>query len=300
MNHIGLHIIGDAFDPQRLCSPGGAVPKIVKLVDPSDTFKRRVRQAVGRDCLIVIRYGADQPQPYNAPGTNAQEWYSRWIARMIAQNDPNVAFEGYNEAANTYDEGELARHVEFDAVRLALMQRAGLRCVVGNYGVGHPPQDLPKPLKMLLAAMKAGDLWGHHSYWTDRADIDNPWHTNRWTLTQELYALAKAGRLVVTECGRDYCQDTGQGKPGWKLTCGADEYLGDLVHFAHVIGGVRATVFTAGIETGWAAFGVNDIWQRVVSQYAAPVPPPPPAVNWEERARRAEAKLAVIKNILEQ
>lgn len=297
MNNIGPHLIGDAFDPARLCGPKGEKPQIVKCVDSSPDFIRRVRAVVGRDCLIVVRFGADQQQLLNASLTNAQEWYSRWIARMMGMNDPNVVFEGYNEI-NSYAPDLLQAHVEFEVTRLQLMHNAGLRAVVGNYGVGHPDVPMPNHLQAVIQTMKAGDLWGYHSYWKDRAGISNPWYVDRWTLIPALYTLAKKGRLIVTECGRDAMDG---GKPGWKLTCGADEYIGDLAEFAKRIGNVRATVFTGGYEVGWEAFGVNDIWDRVTALYTNPIqPPPPPAVDWEARARKAEAKLTAIGTILKQ
>jgi murein DD-endopeptidase MepM/ murein hydrolase activator NlpD len=121
----------------------------------------------------------------------------------------------------------------------------------------------------LLAEMRGGDtpdLVGLHEYWADYADISNRWHCGRWTMVPELAGK----RLVITECGRD--QVEGHGQAGWKLTCDAATYMGDLRaygrlldQYAYVVG---ATVYQVGaIDPQWKPFDVTPIWPQVVREY---------------------------------
>ncbi len=259
MNHVGLHIIGDGFDPSRLVGPGGALPRVVKLVDPSVDFKRRVRQAVGPDCLIVVRFYEAQ-QALGAPQTNARDWYQRHVGQMTQMTDPNVAFEGYNEISDAVAEAYCAFEVE----RLKLMHAAGLRAVVGNFSVGTPDVPVWNVYAPMLAATGPADLLGLHEYWGVGADIDNRWFCGRWNLVPQLANVP----VVVTECGRDAVNG---GPGGWKRGTDASTYISEIAKYAQVLDGRPACVFTGGNAAGWEAYDVNDIWPRVTQLYMPPV-----------------------------
>jgi hypothetical protein len=253
LNKVGPVLIGNQYN-----GPLGK-PKVVVLYDPPLSYKQWVRQQVGSDCLIVVRW-VDVP----SLGEGAWVWFMRYEQRMreMAQNDPNVAFCGLNEVADNY--ADLYCVYELD--RLNYMHRAQLRSVVGNWSVGCP--DLPKweIYKTVLKTMRPGDLAGLHEYWSDTYDITNRWHCGRWTMVPELWNAP----IVVTECGRDIVE--GKGAPGWQRTCNEERFMADLDlysslldQFPNVVG---AAVFQAGaIDPQWQPFDVAAIWPKVVEMY---------------------------------
>jgi len=274
-NVIGLHIVGDNFNPTRLGRPA-----VVKLVDPSVDFKRRVRAQIGQDALLVVRF-YEAEQRLDTPSTDARNWYSRHVAQMLAMSDPMVAFEGYNEIGD----GQASAYAQFEATRLGLMHAAGFRAVVGNFSVGTP--DLPTwyTYRPMLDAMKEGDFLGLHEYWPDAAGIDNRWWCGRWDLVPEI----RMRPIIVTECGRDQIKETKPdgteifyGQPGWKLgAIGAEQYVAEIQKYAAVLGDKLGVVFTGGALTSqWEPYSVNDIWEGVTKMYTTEtptIPAPPPA-----------------------
>jgi len=280
MDKIGAHVISGT-------SLALGKPRLIKLVDVSPEYVRDVRQKVGPLCLIIVRF-VTQNQNLDQPITAARMWFATRVGAMAKMNDPNVAFEGYNEIA---DSNALSYSL-FEIERLRMMRVAGYRSVVGNWSAGVPKETVWPVYKPMLAAMGPGDLVGMHCYWSDRADIANPWHTARWTLPDvKPYLVGK--QIVVTECGRDVVEmgkDANgntiyKGKPGWQLTCGPDEFLGDLEEdnrlmetFPNVVGGV---VYQVGsIDDEWKPFAADPVWPRVVAAYSVPqtypaVTPPP-------------------------
>lgn len=275
MNKLGLHIIGGWRG-----SLGRA--RLVKLMDVSTEYVAQVRAEVGPQALIIVRW-FQTAQPLDNPAARAQQFVARYQGEMLAMNQlagPNLAFEGYNEIADS----DAAAYAEFEVERLRLMHQLGLHSVVGNWSVGTPDIPVWRTYQPVLDAMWPSDWIGLHEYWPWGIGIDNRWWCGRWTMVPQL-----AGRrIVVTECGRDIVE--GRGQPGWRLSCDAEQYLRDLEayndlleRFPNVLG---ATVFSAGY--GWENFDVSEVWPRVVARYSVPqsyptvtpappvTPPPPP------------------------
>ena len=259
---LGLHILGDGFDPARL-----GRPTVVKLVDPSVGYKQRVRAQVGPDCLIVIRFYEAQ-QPLDAPRVRAREWWERNSGQIMGLNDPNVVYEGYNEIA---DDNALANAI-FEYERMGFLHNGGFHACVVDSSAGTP--DLlvwSTAFKAMLDAMRASDVVGLHEYWPDAPGLADTWLCGRWRLVPELAEK----RIVITECGRDRVKvsKVWRGQPGWKLTTDAETYLRELgryealmVESPNVIGG--CVYQAAAVDPRWAAFDVAEIWDRVVAQYA--------------------------------
>jgi len=266
MDKLGLHVI-EGYSGTL------GKPRLVKLVDVSPAYVAQVRAEVGPNCLIIVRW-VEPTELYNDA---AQDWFRRHepMLRAMSQYGP-IAFEGYNEVPDE----EAALYCRFEVERLALMHAAGLHSVVGNFSVGTP--DLPTwaAYKPMLDEMQDGDWLGLHEYWSDSADVSNPWHVGRWRLVPELANVP----IIVTECGRDVVE--GQGAAGWRRTCNADEFLADLRAYNSVLMQqdrvLGATVFTGGrIYSDWEHFNVNDIWGRVIMEYdphreVSPKPTPQP------------------------
>jgi len=263
MNNIGAHLIGDSFDPARLGRPA-----VVKLVDPSVDFKRRVRAQIGQDALIIVRF-YEPEQLLGAPSTDARNWYSRHVAQMLAMSDPMVAFEGFNEIGDA----QAHAYAQFEATRLGLMHAAGFRAVVGNFSVGTPDLTVWYTYRPMLDAMGEGDFVGLHEYWGTAADIDNRWYCGRWDLVPQI----RVRPIVVTEFGRDAVN----GAPaGWKLGgISAEQYVAEIQKYAAVLGDKLGVVFTGGALTSqWEPYSVNDIWEGVTKMYTETptIPAPTP------------------------
>lgn len=271
-NKIGLHIIMGTSVPLGR-------PTVVKLVDPSTAYVREVREQVGDNCLIVVRW-YEEAQPLDVPALRAREWFERHLPQMeaISAKDHQVAYEGYNEVADT----QAPAYCAFEIERLRLMNMYHLRAVVGNWSVGVP--DIPTwntYTPLLVAAQRWGHYIGLHEYAADMFDLldEGRWIVGRFA-HPDVAPYLEGHRIVITECGLDRIGSRGQA--GWKLSnITPDEYI----HILRIFGAfydyypqvVGACVFQAGSpDPQWDAFDVVDLWPRVVAQYPdAPVTRPP-------------------------
>ncbi len=258
---VGLHIIGGT----RLAL---GKPRVVKLVNVSPEYVRQVRGLVGPDCLIVVRWSQDD-QPLSGPVDCARQWFGKYKAQMLAMADNNVAFEAYNEVADS----TAVSYNLFEQERLGLMHGLRLRSVVGNWSVGTPDLPLWACYRGALSTMLPNDLIGLHEYWSDYEDIANRWHCGRWTMAPEIAAKT----IVVTECGRDVVE--GHGLAGWQRSCGAEQFMEDLRRYGRLLDAhanvIGVTVFQVGaIDSLWRPFDATPVWPQVVSEYTSPVVPP--------------------------
>lgn len=282
---LGLHII-EGYSGQL------GQPRLVKLVDASAAYVQQVRAQVGSRCVIIIRW-YEQQQPLDDPITRARQWFDGRVAEMLAMSAFGpIAFEGYNEVPDS----EAALYCRFEVERLALMHAAGLHACVGNFSVGTPDLPLWQVYAPMLNAMGPNDWLGLHEYWSSRADLSNPWHVGRWRLLPELDNVP----IVVTEAGRDTVE--GQGKAGWRQTCGADEFLADLRQYNSILMQQKrikgACVFGGGhIYDQWRDFDVNDLWPRVVAEYSRDAVATPPAPMPQPPAPAPPTKEEPITNI---
>ena len=270
LNNIGLHVIGSS--PCALAN-GNAKPTIVKLVDPSLGYVAAVREQVGPDCLIVIRW-YEPSQPLSSPIMDAQAWFWRHREFINLTKGKNVIYEGYNEIADS----SAIQFSIFELERGRMLHSIGAGCGYLSSSVGCPDLPVWATYQLVLNDMNPGDYVCLHEYWSDTADIDNRWHCGRWTKVPQL-----AGRkIAITECGRDFTPDTKQGKPGYKLTCDDDTMVGDLGRYSALVAqypNVRgAVVFQVGSsDPQWQPFNVQSLWWRIVAEYAAAAPVTPPA-----------------------
>jgi hypothetical protein len=267
MRNVGLHVIGDSFDPKRLVSASGIAPKICKLVNPSVEYKQRVREAVGKDCLIIVRFWQAE-QPLGAPVAAARVWYGQHYSQMYDMNDKQTAFEGFNEIADS----DAAAYCAFEAKRLDLMHSGGFRSVVGNFSVGTPDIPTWDIYRPMLDAMRDGDACGLHEYWPP---FDS-WHIGRWQHVPELANVP----IVVTECGRE--------AGGWKQSAGSeDAYLSELRNYAELLGDKLGCVFTGGTDPQWDNHNVNDLWPRVTAMYESEVVEVPEVLTVQQMQQMA-------------
>jgi len=250
-------------------------PPVLKLRNVTREYVGEVRQTVGPDTLIIIRFQQGEPKIEGDPRQVARDWYASHrddILAMKALGGPNIAFE---TAINECPDEHLDWYVQFSLELIPMMHNDGVRVVAGNPAVGGWGEENWPKFKPVLNILKPDDFLGLHEYWVDTADLNNRWHVGRWTIP-EIAAVIGNTKIVITECGRDVVE--GRGKPGWQLTCDADTYLWDLEtydallrQYPNVVG---ACVFT--IDKNWPKFEVYDIWPQVVFRYSL-TPTPQPA-----------------------
>lgn len=163
---------------------------------------------------VVTRGMSDLPE---AVGVAHAQAHARTAAWCKAQGvDPaRLIFEGLNEPLLWATEPpELV--ARYEAARLKEAHRLGLRCVIGNFGVGWPGnggvQDAPVQwdfFRPAIAQMVAGDYMGLHEYWALQGPTQNwKWWGGRFT--QCPYRVP----ILITECGVD-TGVTGQWYGGW-------------------------------------------------------------------------------------
>lgn len=265
---IGLHIIGGASVPLGR-------PAVVKLVDPSSGYVAQVRQQVGPDTLIVVRW-TQAEQHLSEPLESARGWCYYHGDQIVQMMDYGpIVFEGYNEVADQ----QAAEYCRFEVERIEILHSWGASAVVGNFSVGTP--DLPTwaAYQTMLDAMGPGDFIGLHEYWADWESLHNIYHVRRFLRVPELAGK----RIIITECGRDVVE--GRGQPGWKRSdMHWGSYFAELAELGRLYDAcpqvVGACVFTVG-GFGWGDFDVSEIWPHVVAGYAEPEPVEPPAERWE-------------------
>ncbi len=265
MDRIWAHIIGGWSG--NLGHAWGA-----KLVDVSLGYVRKVRQALGPDALLIVRWVeslGEQERLVRLGAEGARQWYAKRRLEMLAmdQLDPRIAFEGLNEIPDAY----AASYCAFEVERLRLMQADALCAVVGNFSVGVPDVVMWATYEPMLRAMGPGDLLGLHEYWVDSADLENPWHVGRWRLVPRLQSVP----IVVTECGRDVVE--GRGWAGWQRSCGGAEMVADLRHYDEILAQAPnvagACVFQMGSrDARWRPFDMSSQWPSIVSGYSGRLP----------------------------
>ncbi len=242
-------------------------PRVAKLRDVSKEYVAEVRQEVGPDCLIVIRYQFDEPNMDVDPRQSAREWYERRRGDMLAMKAtgaPNVAFEtGVNECPDD----RLDWYVQFSLELIPRMHADGLRCVAGNPSMGTWNEKNWPKFAPVIAILKPDDLIGLHEYWADEAQIDDRWYCGRWSIP-EIAAVLGNTKIVITECGR---------AAGWMTAENGDDFLWELEKYDQVLAQypnvVGAAAFT--IDANWGAFNLFDLWPKVVFRYSlTPTPQP--------------------------
>lgn len=266
------------FGQYRPCVLGN--PTVIKATDPSIEDVAALR-AENPTSLIDVRW-YEAEQPLDEPEVRANQWFSKHYAAMSAMMAyAPVAFEGYNEIADS----DAVAYARFEVKRLQLMHSAKFSSIVLNSSVGCPDIPVWPTYKPVIDEMAPYDYYGEHNYWSDTEDIHNPWHVGRFALPQVApYLVGK--KVIITEWGRDYMQDTKKGQAGWKLTCNAETMLGDIRIAGGVYDRYPQVVGTAGFQMGspnpaqWDNFDLSSLWPRVVSEYPAestePVEEPEP------------------------
>lgn len=295
MNKLGAHICYPRGWEGALRN-GDATPTVVKAFgDPGVLDIARLRDRVGLDCLIVVRFDIGNKQPLGP--VHGHAFYVRFRERMIATANAAgpVAFEMYNEVPSEY----AAQLAETEAAWLEDMHRSGLRCVLGNWAAGNPQPEHAPFYSWVLSHANDGDLLGMHDYWAYTEDIANPWYVGRWRLPWQAAWIGERIRIVGTEAGRDVIPDRANhgkdiGKPGWKRTANLVEFLSDLRQYTRdviseprVIGSVIYQVGSID-NARWGDFEASEPLRYIVREYAAnaPEPPPSPVPTPEQRILR--------------
>lgn len=172
------------------------------------------------------------------------------------------------------------------------MHLRGLKSVVGNFGVGWPGNggpDLPPdytPFAQTFAAMRAGDYWGQHEYWSLNG-VDNTMNGGRnmwgwWTgrCLRHNYRVP----ILITETGIDTNVD---GRPygGWWDLPGTHEekvarYIGELAWYWNRLREDNRVqgIFTFTYDIGsphWERFNIRDgVFLRALVQRRGEFAPP--------------------------
>ena len=189
---------------------------------PQGTF------VIGRKVLSTN----DDAQQIRARGLSPQQGVHDFIFGkenqiLTYQSNPAIKYwEGHNEPV-WVDEDGMKWYADFEIERMQQMEKLGLKCVIGNYATGTPPENLwPAFLPAVQAALQYGAILGLHEYscpwmwWmTGRYQVEDencvdPRDPNRiegWTTLRyrKVYRqfLEPAGLgnvpLVITEFGLD-------------------------------------------------------------------------------------------------
>lgn len=251
----------------------------VVLVNVSPAYVRQVREQLGPDKTIVVRWEQSY-QPLDDPERNALDWYCAHKYDMLLMTDGGkdrkVLFQGYNEVPGAKAEA----YYWFENTRSDLMHADGIPVGLFAWSVGECDLLIWPLFASLIRKMRPEDAVLLHEYWVDTLDIANPWHCARWQLVPEL----KGARTIVCECGRDKVEGRGEG--GWRKTCDGDTIRNELVQYDGLLQRYPNVEFAAMYGCGWvtpdwAAFDSNELVPWVIANTepgsgGAPTPVPAP------------------------
>jgi len=269
MNCIGLHVINSTRLP---LTSGAAKPRICLLMDVSVDYYRQVRSHVGDNCVIFIRW-YEPSQVLNAPYDNAQGWFGKHKADILAMKHPKTVFLGYNEIPD----GQAVPYSDFEYWRGQILHVNGCNCGYLAASVGTPDFPMWAYHKKWLADMHKGDYVCLHEYASDLADVGNRFHCGRWAMVPELADKD----IAITEWGFDVVE--GKGQAGWQRSASPDTFYEANVRYNALLGNyprvVGAVIFQNGsADQQWAYFDPAPIWPRILAGYKEETVTPIPTV----------------------
>jgi len=264
---IGLHIINGHNRPLG-CAP------VVVLVNVDPAYYHQVRQEIGSAGFIAVRWTDwnDHVDPRLS--------FLAHVDAMRQMAHPRTVFIGYNEPVVRPE--TVSNFYSYEEKRAQLLHDAGLNVAWFTPSVGEFNETVWVHLASLLKELRPNDVVSLHEYWTDAADVYNPWHHCRW---QKIPCL-KDLPILVTEYGRDFIPDANLpryrwGASGWKKGgVSREAYLNEiasandlLMGYPNVLG---AALFTVGNDKRWADYDVADVYERVRDNRTAwPLPSVP-------------------------
>ena len=214
---LGLHVLRAAPGVSEYLDAGAAV---VKFVSEWATARH-----VPEGTLVIGRkfqgdYDAQlQRESGKTPLQAAQQFVDDQLP--LYQANPAITYwEGHNEPVWSASQ-DMAWYAQFEVERMRLMDRHGLKCVIGNFATGSPDLSLwPAFLPALRAALQYEAILGLHEYscpwmwWMtgghqlnpDEDEGDEGWTTLRYRKVYRQYLIPNGlGHLplAITECGID-------------------------------------------------------------------------------------------------
>ena len=227
LSKLGAHVLAMNDDTVKFIEAG---PSVVKFAGDWG-YAPAVPQGtlvIGRKVLSTD----DDAQQIRARGLSPQQGVHDFIFGkenqiQTYQANPAIKYwEGHNEPV-WVDEDGMKWYADFEIERMQQMEKLGLKCVIGNFATGTPPENLwPAFLPAVQAALQYGAILGLHEYscpwmwWmTGRYQVEDencvdPRDPNRiegWTVLRyrKIYRqfLEPAGLgnvpLAITEFGLD-------------------------------------------------------------------------------------------------
>jgi len=217
-------------------------------------------------------------------------------------------WEAYNEPQVT-DEAQMASLAAFEAERVRLLAKAGVKSCIGNFGVGQPSLELwPAFYPALEAAKTYGGYLALHEYsapylWFGSGTSQNQpgadegdegWLTLRYRKVYRDYLQPAdlAIPLVITEAGIDGLVGNRPGPQAargwqdfadyWQEQGAVDTsvfgfyleqlawYDAQLAQDDYVIG---AAIFALAAPQGWPSYEIGGDWLAIFEQYLSVHPP---------------------------
>ena len=267
--------------PHCNSSPGG-VPELVSrwkpavacVLDPGPVWRG---PAQGLKTRFVWRWFSPEQPDWNQaldPVAEARAWVAAHLGRMLALSGCGGWMQGYNEPVIASAEA-MARYARFEAERLRLLSRYGLRGGVGAFAVGNPPEiawwDAFHPALEAAAAHGGVLLLHEYNYPDPRGDErhDPAWLSLRHRMVYDRLPARLRVPLIISECGRDSI--FGEPDGGWRGHLSPTEYAAslrwydeELLRDAYVLG---ACVYCVAAESWqWSYYDIlPDVSEALVT-----------------------------------
>jgi len=301
-----LSLFTSCNNPQAMDFVRRAQPPLVKIMDAFG-HEAEVKSSSPNAIIVGRAYEAQQGRlGQGDPVAEARAFFQRQLEKYQTQRGVDY-WEGWNEPVPSSAE-EMAWYAAFEVERVRLLAEIGGRACLGNFPVGCPSNLnwWPYFFPALRAAKQDKGLLGLHEYrwpWLDNYfgknqinpkedEADTGWTTGRYRKVYRNFLIPNglAVPLVITECGIDCVNVTGQDPRYLGVTCGGwrrmaawwsqhgglsdpvEEYLRQLAWYDSILQAdtyvIGATLFHLGV-TGWGDHDLSGQMAERLTQYCA-------------------------------
>lgn len=180
-------------------------PGVVLLMDPSEGWARRVREALPNAFIVGRRFRPADDQPLDNPERQGEE-FAEWVAELAVPLRGVVdAWMSYNEVLGSSPDESYRQYNRFMVAFARRLQDVhGVPAVASNDGPGAlEPEHYPQ---YFSEAIRASHYFGLHAYsppGTATMQHEAEWHALRYRKIHA--ALERAGihgkQFVITESG---------------------------------------------------------------------------------------------------
>lgn len=229
-------------------------PGVILLMDPSEGWAKKVREALPNAFIVGRRYKPEDQQPVDNPEARGSA-FADYVAELAVPLRGVVdAWMSYNEVLGSQPSGDYASYNRFQVAFAQRLQSGyGVAAIAANDGSGAlDPEDYPS---YFADAIRASQFFGVHAYSppaTSSIKQDAEFNVLRYRKIHA--ALERAGihdvKMVLTESGLG---------DGFRQGIASDEQM--AADFAWLTAELRKDPYVIG-QAAFGLFDATGAWPR--------------------------------------